>query len=142
MGKIQLTTAEMEILSIIATVMEYNEKNPGNIPTGGIDEIIVSNGLMESEVYERGADSLFHYGLIDSEDFLTEAGKNYINQFANDAEKLKKDKNAVCENDYSKVDFAKVKEWIKKIPWDQLIDNGCRILTAGNTVLNMINALK
>ena len=142
MGKIQLTTAEMEILSIIATVMEYNEKNPGNIPTGGIDEIIVSNGLMESEVYERGADSLFHYGLIDSEDFLTEAGNNYINQFANDAVKLKKDKNAVCENDYSKVDFAKVKEWIKKIPWDQLIDNGCRILTAGNTVLNMINALK
>ena len=41
---------------------------------------------------------------------LTEAAVNYIKQFESDIENLKKSKEAVCKNDYRKVDFVKLKE--------------------------------
>lgn len=140
MEKIQLTTAEMEILIVIAMIMRFEEDNPGNIPDGGIDEIIVSNNVMESDIYERVADSLYHYGLINDEDFLTETGQNYIKQLIDDANNLEKDKNAVCKNDYSNVNFAKVREWLNRIDWARMFDNAYKISTVINAVVSLINA--
>lgn len=139
MEKVQLTTAEMEILITIDMIMEFDKANQGNIPYGGVGEIIVSNGLMESDIYGRVTDSLYLLGLINDEDFLTEAGQNYIKQLIDDANNLEKDKNAVCKNDYSNVKFEKVNEWLKEIPWDKIFDNTYKILASVNTLLNIIN---
>ncbi len=141
MKKIQLTTAEIEILITISMIMEFESENSGNIPNGGIDEIIVSNNIMESDLYERVVNSLCHYGLIDEEDFLTESGQNYIKQLKKDADNIKKDKNAVCVNDYSKVIFKQVKEWLKEIPWNKGLDNTYKISTIVNTLVNVANTL-
>lgn len=125
-------------------IMEFEEENSGNIPNGGIDEIIVSSNVMESDKYEGVANKLYHYGLINDEDFLTEAGRNYIKQLIDDANNLEKDKNAVCKNDYSKAKLndvkKKIKEIMSKFDADIALDCGNKILLAINTILSIINA--
>lgn len=125
-------------------IMRFEEDNPGNIPDGGIDEIIVSNNVMESDIYERVADSLYHYGLINDEDFLTEAGQNYIKQLIDDANNLEKDKNAVYKNDYSKAKLNDVKKKIDEIKdkfdVDIALDRGSKIATIISAVAILISA--
>ena len=141
MEKIQLTTAEMEILIAIAMIMEFENENFGNIPQGGVGEVIISNNLMEPDIYERVADSLYHLGLTNDEDFLTEAGRNYIEQFKKDAENIEKGRNVVCVNDYSNVNFERIKVWLNEIPWDKVFDNAQKILTAVNALVNVVNTV-
>lgn len=142
MEKIQLTTAEMEILIAIAMIMEFENENSGNIPQGGVGEVIISNNLMEPDIYERVANSLYHLGLINDEDFLTEAGQNYIEQLKKDAENIEKDKNAVCGNNYSNVNFQMVYEWLEKFLSSDKIDNVCKIIAAVNALLSIVNTIK
>ena len=110
MATLQLATEELELLLTINAIMEFDKENPGNIPEGGIGEIVVSNALMSAEEFDKVAKDLNQFGLLDDEWMLTEAAVNYIKQFESDIENLKKSKEAVCKNDYRKVDFVKLKE--------------------------------
>lgn len=124
MEKIQLTTNEVDLLITIMAIMEFEDENPGNIPYGGVGEIIVSSNIMESDTFQEMSESLYDYGLLNDEDFLTEAGQSYLNQLEEDLKRLKEDKDAECINDYSKIDFVKVKDYIKekleKVDWNKV----------------------
>lgn len=139
MEEIQLTTTEMEILILISTIREFESENPVNELKCGVDEVIVSNDLMEPDRYKRVADSLCHLGLIDDEDFLTEAGQSYIEQVKKDAENMERDRNAVCVNNYSKVNFEKVAEWFRSIHWSKVITDTGKLLAEVNTLLNLVD---
>lgn len=139
MNEIQLTTAEMEILILISTIREFESENPENELKCGVDEVIVSNELMEPGTYKRVSDSLYHLGLIDDEDFLTEAGQSYIEQVKKDAENMKSDRNAVCVNNYSNVNFEKVTEWFKGIHWNEVLANTGKLLAGVNTLLSFVD---
>ena len=91
MKEIQLTTAEMEILILISSIKEFESENPENELKCGVGEVIVSNELMEPDLYERVSDSLYQLGLIDDEDSLTDAGQSYIEQVKKDAENMEND---------------------------------------------------
>lgn len=139
MNEIQLTTAEMEILILISTIREFESENPENELKCGVDEVIVSNELMEPGTYKRVSDSLYHLGLIDDEDFLTDAGQSYIEQVKKDAENMKSDRNAVCVNNYSNVNFEKVAEWFKGIHWNEVLADTGKLLAGVNTLLNFVD---
>lgn len=139
MNEIQLTTAEMEILILISTIREFESENPENELKCGVDEVIVSNELMEPDEYQRVADSLYHLGMIDDKDFLTEAGQSYIEQVKKDAENMKSDRNAVCVNNYSNVNFEKVTEWFKGIHWNEVLANTGKLLAGVNTLLSFVD---
>lgn len=139
MNEIQLTTAEMEILILISTIREFESENPENELECDVGEVIVSNELMEPDEYQRVADSLYHLGMIDDKDFLTEAGQSYIEQVKKDAENMKSDRNAVCVNNYSNVNFEKVAEWFKSIHWDKVLADTGKILAGVNTLLSIVD---
>lgn len=139
MKETQLTTAEMEILILISSIREFESENPENELKCSVEEVIVSNELMEPDRYERVTDSLCHLGLIDDEDFLTDAGQSYIEQVKKDAENMKSDRNAVCVNNYSNVNFEKVAEWFKSIHWNEVITDTGKLLTGVNTLLSFVD---
>lgn len=139
MKEIQLTTAEMEILILISSIREFESENPENELKCGVEEVIVSNELMEPDLYERVSDSLYHLGLIDDEDFLTDAGQSYIEQVKKDAENMKSDRNAVCVNNYSNVNFEKVAEWFKSIHWNEVLTDTGKLLAGVNTLLRFVD---
>ena len=132
MEKIQLTTDEIDLLLTIGAIMEFDEENPSNIPKSGVNEIIVSNNIMEYEEFEEVEDSLYEYGLLDDKDFLTEKGKAYLDQLEKDLKGLQKDKDAKCGNDYTKTVFEKVKDFIRKtndkIDWE-MVSGVCSIVS-------------
>lgn len=137
MNEIQLTTEEIDLLLTIGLIMEFDQKSPNNIPNGGVNEIIVSNNIMEYEKFEEVEDSLYEYGLLDDEDFLTEKGKAYLEQLEKDLKGLQKDKGAKCGNDYTKIVFEEVKNFIEKtndkIDWDMV----CGICSIASLILTV-----
>ena len=139
MKEIQLTTAEMKILILISSIKEFESENPENELKCGVGEVIVSNELMEPELYERLSDSLYQLGLIDDEDSLTDAGQSYIEQVKKEAENMKNGRNAVCVNNYSNVNFEKVAEWFKSIHWDKVLADTGKILAGVNTLLSIVD---
>lgn len=130
MEKVQLTTEEIDLLLTIGVIMEFDGENPNNIPNSGVNEIIVSNNIMEYEKFEEVEESLYEYGLLDDKDFLTEKGKAYLDQLEKDLKCLTRDKDAKCVNDYAKIVFKEVKDFIKrtngKIDWN-MVSGMCSI---------------
>lgn len=76
-----LTTEQIEFLIIIDDIEEYDRKHPGNIPAGGIKEILESSSIMTSEEFKRLANVLEYYGYLHNGDELTIDGKQYIELF-------------------------------------------------------------
>lgn len=102
-----LTTEQIELLIIIDDIEEYDRKHPGNIPAGGIKEILESSSIMTSEEFKRLANVLEYYGYLHNGDELTIDGKQYIELFK---EYLKqKSENPNIEHiSYSLLNFEKL----------------------------------
>lgn len=122
--RIQLTADEIEVLMTIGAIMEFEKENPGNIPQGGVGEVIVSSDIMEAEIFNETAQNLCEFGLLDDEYLLTDNGRTYLEQMEHDLQLLKENKEADCGNDYTKVSFGEVKNYIKtswdKINWNEV----------------------
>lgn len=143
MEKIQLTTDEIELLITISAIIEYSEENfEGELDTG-IGEIIVSNNIMDDDEYQRVSNNLRKYGLLNSEDYLTVAGQNYINQLKEDGNSKEKGNHTELKNDYSMIDFVKIKEWLKeavsKIDIEKAIDAIYKVSAIIDTIAKIAN---
>lgn len=124
--KITLTTEELHLLLTINAITEFNKEQPGNIPAGGIGEVIVSNAIMESEDFDKLSDKLLELELIDKDCFISALGCEYLSNFAEDLERKEKDKDATCKTNFSNIDFKslaeKLSETAKKINWSKAFD--------------------
>ena len=124
--KITLTTEELHLLLTINAITEFNKEQPGNIPAGGIGEVIVSNAIMESEDFDELSDKLLKLELIDKDCFISALGCEYLSNFAEDLKRKEKDKNATCKINFSNIDFKslaeKLSETAKKINWSKAFD--------------------
>lgn len=124
MARVQLTADELDVLMTIGAIMEFEKENPGNIPHGGVCEVIVSSNIMEAETFNKIAENLYGFGILDDEYLLTNNGWTYLQQLEHDLQCLKENKNAECGNDYAKISFNEVKNYIKtswdKINWDEI----------------------
>lgn len=142
MSKLQLTTEEFELLLIINEIMEFNKQKSENIPEGGIGEIIVSSNIMDNDSFMKIANNLYDKGLLNDDWFMTESGEMYIKQFNEDIENKKKDKTAVCKNDYSKIDFnliyINVNGASKKDDWGKVFDRVCKVIEIVLTIIAII----
>ena len=76
-----LTTEQIELLILIECIEEFDKENPGNIPNGGIREILVENSIMELEDFDRITEVLEYYGYLKNGDELSIDGRQYINLF-------------------------------------------------------------
>ena len=111
-GQQTLTEAEMSLLITLRAISDFNKDNPGNIPEGGIGEVVVSNGLMDPDELDELSDSLIEKGLINVEYLLTTTGEKFVagldkGIFKKVCEKLK----SMAE----KVDGNEVRGWIDTI---------------------------
>lgn len=141
--EITLTTEQLHLLLTINAITEFNKEQPGNIPAGGVGEVIVSNAVMDSEDFDKISDKLLELNLIDEDCFISALGCEYLNNFAEDLERKEKDKNAVYKLNLSKVNLKKlaekVSETAKKINWSQAMDfayKGVSILATLTKILN------
>lgn len=127
LSDIILTTDELHLLIAINAITEFDKKNPGNIPFGGIHEIVVSNGIMKADEFDKNANSLMDCGLIDEDYFINEDGKRYISVFLNELDKKIEDNNATCEISCNKIDLnvllEKIKETAENINWNEVRDD-------------------
>lgn len=143
MEKIQLTTDEIELLITISAIIEYSEENFEGELTPSIGEVIVSSNIMDENEYQRVSNNLHEYGLLNSEDYLTDAGQNYINQLKEDGNSEEKDNNTELKNDYSMIDFVKIKEWLKeavsKIDIEKAIDAIYKVSAIIDTIAKIAN---
>lgn len=128
MGKHQilLTTEELDLLLTIFAITEFDKENPGNIPEGGVGEVLVSSSVMEPEDFDRLSDNLLNYGLINEDCLITALGIEYINNFTEDLKQMEINSKAECRNNYINVDFKKlyksVKETACKVNWGKFFD--------------------
>lgn len=76
-----LTTEQIELLILIECIEDFDKENPGNVPLGGIKEILDTNSLMEPEDFDRIAKVLEYYGYLENGDELTIDGRQYISLF-------------------------------------------------------------
>ena len=111
-GQQTLTPEEMSLLITLRAISDFNKDNPDNIPEGGICEVIVSNGLMDSDELDELSDSLIEKGLINVEYLLTTQGEKFIAEldkgiFKKISDKLK----GIAE----KVDGKEVRGWLDTI---------------------------
>lgn len=89
---IKLTERELDLLVLIKSIWDFEEKNPGNIPDGGIGEIAVSNGIYEPDEYKECLQKLRQLKLVDDDEKITEAGTNYLITLYAEVEKFCKEK--------------------------------------------------
>lgn len=77
----QLTTEQIELLILIKEIEDFNREQPGNIPDGGVGEIIVSSGVMTADELKDTTDILENYGYLQNDYELTIDGRQYIKIF-------------------------------------------------------------
>ena len=82
----QLTPEELEILILIKTIEDFEEENPGNLPPGGIGEVIVSSDIKTPEEFDKITDVLYENGLTDEDNATTSKGKEYIEKLTKEME--------------------------------------------------------
>lgn len=92
----QLTTQQVELLILIKEIADFDKEQPGNIPQGGVGEIIVSNNIMTSEELKEVSEVLESYGYLHGNYELTMDGKQYVELFEEYLQE--KDKNPSVEN--------------------------------------------
>ena len=95
----ELTVEELEVLYLIKAIADFDKENPGNIPAGGVGEVIVSNGVKEPEEFDKITDVLFKNGLTDADNWITKEGCEYLKSFESDLqqEKCKMSKEKLAE---------------------------------------------
>lgn len=82
----ELTTEQVEVLVWTGIIEVFDKEQPGNIPAGGIKEILDCNNIMNHTTYEECAKALDYYGYLQNGDELTTDGKQYIALLAEEIE--------------------------------------------------------
>lgn len=124
--QIALTTEELNLLLMIFAITEFDKEQPGNIPEGGVGEVLVSSSIIEPEDFDELSDNLLEYGFINEDCLITALGIKYLDNFAEDLKQIEKNPKAECINDYVKVDFKNlyknIKETVSKVNWGKVYD--------------------
>lgn len=125
-----LTARELELLLLIKSIWEFEAENPGNIPRGGIKEIVVSSLIYESDEYEECLQKLEQLGFVDKKDKVTTAGNNYIEEIKHLVDETLAGENKVSLSEELKHYFKKLHDFIKtdwsKCPY---VSNACIVVT-------------
>ena len=100
-----LTTEQVELLILIECIEDFDKKNPGNVPPGGIKEILDTNSIMEPDDFDRIAKVLEYYGYLENGDELSIDGKQYINLFKEYLEE-KSNEPMIVHNSYSLINIG------------------------------------
>lgn len=124
-----LTARELELLLLIKSIWEFEAENPGNIPRGGIKEIVVSSLIYESDEYEECLQKLEQLGFVDKKDKVTTAGNDYIEEFKSSIDETLTEKNGDTlpkeKKNYLRELCQLLNTDLKKYP---IIDNACTII--------------
>lgn len=110
----QLTTEQVELLILIKEIEDFNKEQSGNIPEGGVGEIIVSNGVMTADEFDNITDILENYGYLQNDYELTTDGRQYIKIFQEYLQKKAKTTN-VEHISFSLINIEKLELAIAKI---------------------------
>lgn len=102
-----LTTEQVELLIIISEIEKFDSVHPGNIPAGGIKEILENSNIMTSEKFCQLANILEYYGYLHNGDGLTIDGKQYVELFKEYLRKKAENPN-VEHNSYSLLNIRKL----------------------------------
>lgn len=102
-----LTTEQVELLIIISEIEKFDSVHPGNIPDGGIKEILNNSSIMTPEEFDQLANILEHYGYLHHGDELTIDGKQYVELFKEYLRQKAENPN-VEHNSYSLLNIGKL----------------------------------
>lgn len=124
-----LTARELELLLLIKSIWEFEAENPGNIPRGGINEIVVSSLIYEPDEYEECLQKLEQLGFV-KDDKVTTAGNDYIEEFKSSIDETLTEKNGDTlpkeKKNYLRELCQFLNTDLKKYP---IIGNACTIIT-------------
>lgn len=117
--KVRMTNREFELLLLINNIWEFEKINPGSIPEGGIEEVIVGNamktgtadGAYDSDEYRDCLQGLRKERLVNDKTEITSKGKKFLIEAFDAAEAICKAKNIDnILNDNEKVALAVAKK--------------------------------
>ena len=140
---IKLTERELDLLVLIKSIWDFEEKNPGNIPDGGIGEIAVSNGIYEPDEYKECLQELKQLKLVDGDEKITEAGNDCLIEYYTEAEKMCKEKG--IENSFAEqlqqLRALSEQPHKEKITFEQVVDNVCKMVAILQGLLKSVEIL-
>lgn len=103
----ELTTEQISLLLMIKAIEDFGKENPGNIPPGGVKEVLTCDGVIKPEDYDRVTETLEYYGYLSDEEELTADGRQYIELFAEYMQEKVQNPQAV-HNSYSLINVEKL----------------------------------
>lgn len=140
---IKLTEREFDLLVLIKSIWDFEEKNPGNIPDGGISEIAVSSLIYESDEYEECLQELKQLKLVDGDEKITDAGNDCLIEYYTEAEKICKEKG--IENPFAEqlqqLRALYEQPHKEKITLEQVVNNVCKMVTILHALLKSVEIL-
>lgn len=140
---IKLTEREFDLLVLIKSIWDFEEKNPGNIPDGGINEIAVSSLIYESDEYEECLQELKQLKLVDGDEKITDAGNDCLIEYYTEAEKICKEKG--IENPFAEqlqqLRALYEQPHKEKITLEQVVNNVCKMVTILHALLKSVEIL-
>lgn len=138
-----LTEREFDLLVLIKSIWDFEEKNPGNIPDGGISEIAVSSRIYESDEYEECLQELKQLKLVDGDEKITDAGNDCLIEYYTEAEKICKEKG--IENPFAEqlqqLRALYEQPHKEKITLEQVVNNVCKMVTILHALLKSVEIL-
>lgn len=138
-----LTEREFDLLVLIKSIWDFEEKNPGNIPDGGISEIAVSSLIYESDEYEECLQELKQLKLVDGDEKITDAGNDCLIEYYTEAEKICKEKG--IENPFAEqlqqLRALYEQPHKEKITLEQVVNNVCKMVTILHALLKSVEIL-
>lgn len=140
---IKLTEREFDLLVLIKSIWDFEAENPGNIPDGGISEIVVSSLIYESDEYEECLQELKQLKLVDGDEKITEAGNDCLIEYYTEAEKICKEKG--IENPFAE-QLQHLRELSEqphkeKITLEQVVSNVCKMVAILHGLLKSVEIL-
>lgn len=140
---IKLTERELDLLVLIKSIWDFEEKNPGNIPDGGIGEIAVSGLEYEPDEYKECLQELRQLKLVDGDEKITEAGNDCLIEYYTEAEKMCKEKG--IENSFAEqlqqLRALSEQPHKEKITFEQVVDNVCKMVAILQGLLKSVEIL-
>ena len=133
----ELTVEELEVLYLIKAIADFDKENPGNIPAGGVGEVIVSNGVKEPEEFDKITDVLFKNGLTDADNWITKEGCEYLKSFESD---LQEDKSKMPPEKLADLYVRLKKDNVKNAIFKGVLDI-CTILVGISAVIAIAQTL-
>ena len=139
-----LTEREFDLLVLIKSIWDFEEKNPGNIPEGGIGEIAISSFDYEPDEYEECLQELRQLKLVDGDEKITEAGNDCLIEYYTEAEKICKEKG--IENPFAEQlqQLRALSKQIRKekITLEQAVDYIYKMVVIANGLLASVQIIR